>query len=339
VGIRSWFVTNHDPLLAETRLAIAATVVAGDSGGLYHLVADLLDKGVPMETVLFDLLVPVEKEIGRRWQQGDVLISEEHAATATVETVVSLLAGSFDQPKEGSHVVIAAAEGDDHSLVGRMLAAHLLFLGLRTTFLGANVLAEDLREYLQGESPDVLCVSCAQSNRLLGARAVIRAAHDSGVPVIVGGNGFGAEGIWANALGADQWVASPRDVPQVLESWRPDVRSSEALARDPEGSLEALTRHRPAIISAACSFLAARTGDAPDSRATTELQELLRAVEASLLVDDPDLLVEMISWQRSTMRTHGRTDADHVADALREALGDFDEDTAAALDAATHATG
>ena len=56
--------------------------------------------------------------MGRRWQQGDFSISEEHAVTATLETVVALLAGSFDSAPDARRVVVACAEGDVHSLRG-----------------------------------------------------------------------------------------------------------------------------------------------------------------------------------------------------------------------------
>ena len=152
-------------------------------------------------------------------KQADYLVAEEHAATAAIETVISLLSGMFDQPADGTYVVVATAEGDDHSLPARAVAAHLLFLGFRTTFLGANVPGADLREFLETEPPAALVLSCAMTTHLIGALAVINAAHSVGVPVLAGGKAFGPDGEWAQTLGADRWVRSLDEVAPTLDEW------------------------------------------------------------------------------------------------------------------------
>ncbi|HEX6146711.1 MAG TPA: cobalamin-dependent protein [Acidimicrobiia bacterium] len=306
--------------LPEARLAATAAALGSDSGGLYHLVAGLMGEGVPFETILFDVLVPAEQDIGSRWQSGDYLVSEEHAATATVETVVSLLAGSFDLPKDGARVVIGAVEGDHHSLPARLIAAHLLYLGYRAVSLGANVLASDLGDYLAIEPPDALVLSCAMSSHLLGARASIRAGHSAGVPVIVGGKGFGEGGRWATPLGADSWVATPRDVAEVLGSWSPDPEASEAEAVDPSEELLRLMGHRASVIGAARSELTSAGVDLDDNRLADEISLLLGAVEASLLVADDQVIVDMLRWQETTLSAHGYDGSDRIADALGSAL-------------------
>lgn len=306
--------------LPEARLAATAAALQSDSGSLYHLVAGLMGEGVPFETILFDVLVPAEQDIGSRWQSGDYLVSEEHAATATVETVVSLLAGSFDLPKDGARVVVGAVEGDHHSLPARLIAAHLLYLGYRAVSLGANVLASDLREYLTVEPPDALVLSCAMANHLIGARAAIRAGHSAGVPVIVGGKGFGEAGRWATTLGADSWVPTPRDVSEILGSWSPDPEASEAVAVDPSEELLHLMGRRAAIVGAAQGELASVRGDLDDARLTDELSLLLGAVEASLLVSDDQVIIDMLAWQGTTLAAHGYDGSDQIADALGSAL-------------------
>ena len=76
----------------EIELALTAAALNGDSAGLYRLANQLMDEGVAFDSLLFDYLIPAEREVGSRWQQGDYLVAEEHTATATVETVISLLA-------------------------------------------------------------------------------------------------------------------------------------------------------------------------------------------------------------------------------------------------------
>jgi methanogenic corrinoid protein MtbC1 len=306
----------------EMRLGMTAAAVAGDSGRLYSQVAGLLDEGIAFDTVLFDVLVPLEQELGSRWAQGDYLVPEEHAATAAIETVVSILAGAFDVPMEARHVVVAAAEGDLHSLPGRMISAYLVFAGYRTTFLGADVPAHDLSEYLALETPEALILSCSMSIHLLGARAAIREAHKAHVPVLAGGRGFGPSGVWAHALGADEWVASLRSTAETIERWKPDTMAAETRAADPSPDLLLLLNRRTGILADARSAitLAERSGSQL-SRLENEASLLLSALQAALLVNEHEVVTDMIRWQRTTLATQGVGDYDLVLNSISQALG------------------
>ncbi|MFP3915342.1 MAG: B12-binding domain-containing protein [Actinomycetota bacterium] len=321
--------------LSEARLAVTAAAVSGDAGTMYRIVSGLMGEGVGFDAILFDLLVPAEQDVGARWQSGDYLVSEEHAATATVETVVSLLAGSLDRPEDGLHVVVAAAEGDDHSLPGRVVAAHLLFLGYRTTYLGGNVLASDLGEYLEVEPPRAMVLSCAMTTHLPGARAAIRAAHAVGVPVVAGGSGFGEGGRWAAALGADAWAPTPREVAGILSSWDPDPREAEAAAADPSPRLRELLERHTSVLASACRRLEPFPTPSQSRRLTDELSLLLGAVEASLLVGDDRVISDMARWQRATLAAHGYDSHRGMVDALEAALGETAPEAEAALTRAT----
>lgn len=318
--------------LTTARLGVTSAALAGDPGRLYHIISGLLGDGVSFDRILFDLLMPVERELGHRWQQGDYLVSEEHAATATIETVISLLAGSFDQPDDAPTVVVATAEGDDHSLPARAAAAHLLFLGYRTLFLGANILAADLAEYLESEDPDALVLSCAMGTHLPGARAVIAASHLAGVPVIAGGKGFGEGGRWARALGADEWVESLKEISTTLDAWDPDVEQAEAGARKVGHELQALIDRWPALVADARARIP--DGKIPaekNARALAELGLALDATIASILVDDTGVAGEMLAWQKSTLPVHGIDAHGEMIEALIAAIRESSPDAARTL--------
>jgi methanogenic corrinoid protein MtbC1 len=276
-----------------------------------------------------------ERDLGSRWQQGDYLISEEHAATAAIETVIALLAGSFDQPSEGPSVVVVTAEGDDHSLPARAVSAHLLYLGYRTVLLGASVVASDLGQFLESDEPDALVLSCAMTTHLPGARAVIRESHAAGVPVIAGGSGFGEDGRWATAIGADAWVRSFREVADELERWEPDIEASEKMAADPDPELTRLLDDRPGLISAARSLLDnALVEPRMNARILSELGLILDALGAALLVDDPEIVHQLLQWQRSTLSAHGLELDSALPRALADAVGQRSPSAAAILERA-----
>lgn len=309
----------NEPLFTEIELALTAAALNGDTGGLYRLATSLMDDGVPFDSLLFDYLIPAEREVGRRWQQGDYLVAEEHAATATVETLISLLSGMLDQPTGGTHVVVATAEGDEHSLPARAVAAHLLFLGYRTTFLGANLPGADLRHYLEPDSPTALVLSCAMTTHLKGAHSVISAAHSVGVPVVVGGKGFGPDGVWADAVGADAWVASPRDVVDVIERWDRAEETHLHDSVDIPADLARLIADRSEVLARAEATLAQADDELPRPAYREGVWVLVGAIEASMLVGDESVVVDMIHWLGSVSNTLG-VDVNALTSALLSAL-------------------
>ena len=299
--------------------------MSGDVGGLYRIASGLMEEGVPFDDLLFDYLMATERSVGRRWAQGDYLIAEEHAVTAAIETVIALLVGLFDQSKDAPLVVIATAEGDLHSLPARAIAAHLVFLGYRTNFLGASVPGADLRDFLEGEAPAALVLSAAMTTHLMGAREVIVAAHEVGVPVVAGGKAFGADGAWANAVGADAYVGSLREVADIVERWaeegRPELESEGPV---PPG-LRGLMASRSVVLA---EVELAMGEEGP--RVLGDAGLLLSSIEGALLVGDDTIISDMLAWQADMSRAHG-FDATAVADAVAAALESVSEAAAAAL--------
>lgn len=310
---------KNNPLSA-VQLAVTSAAITGDSGALYQIVARLLGDGIPFEDVLFGLLIPSEEDVGVRWQQGDYLIAEEHAATATVETVVAILAGSFDQPSDGRHIVVGTPEGEAHSLPARAIAAHLLSLGYRTTYLGADLPASDLGDYLEAESPEALVLSSVMATHLPGARRSIKASHDAGVPVLVGGNAFGPNGTWATRIGSDGWVDRLQGVPKALSVLNRDVTKSEENARNIDAEMRAMEKTRPAIVAQAHAALGDSALGEDPTRMNDEVDLLFDAVVAAMLVEDDAIVIDMIRWQSETMESHGFGSAGVLADALRGAI-------------------
>lgn len=310
----------------SVELALAATALEGDAGGVYRIASDLMDDGVSFESVLFDYLIPTERSVGQRWAQGDYLVAEEHAVTAAIETVISLLTGMFDQPAEGPLVVVTTAEGDDHSLPARAVSAHLIYMGIRTKFLGANIPAADFRAMVEGEPPSTVVLSAAMTPHLLGARAMVLAAHDFGVPVLVGGKAFGWDGEWAASVGADAWVATLHQVHSVVEAWIGGDPPEISGGVEPPEELEKLRSVRSAVLADAEGSL----GHAADPRLRDELRILLGAIEGALLTGDDRVAAEALEWQEASLGSHGLP-ADLVAEALERALESRFETAAAVL--------
>lgn len=320
--------------LRDAKLGVLAAITDGDAGLAFDIVNGLLAEGYGFEAVLFDVIAPLQREIGERWHQGDFGVSEEHAATGAVETVVALLAGSMEMPADAPHVVVACAEDDTHSLPARMIAAYLTYVGWRVTFLGASIPANDLGIYLADAKPEAVVLSCAIVTRLPGARAAIRAAHGAGIPVLAGGRGFGENGSRAAALGADAWAATPADADLILRTWQPSTSESETGAMNPDAEFEALDAHRYEILKTVTGALAEELGsDGTRLRNHGNLSLLFEATRAAVLMKEPGIVNELATWHREQRSTDNLADATPVVlHALRDAVAPYAPTAAAYLD-------
>jgi methanogenic corrinoid protein MtbC1 len=278
--------------------------------------------------VLFDVVAAAHGDFGTRWKDGDYRIADEHAASGAVETLVAMLAGSFELSEEGPRVVVAASQGDHHSIPTRLASAYLLSLGYRVGYLGSNMDATDLAGYLADEPAEALILSCAMTTLLPGARASVSAAHQAGTPVLAGGPGFGPDGAWAYAVGADAWVANPREIHEILTTWEPDIEVSEMVVAQPPAELDEIDRNRQAILADAEGHF-----DELPRRLRIELDWLLSAAEASVLVGDPLILSEFSRWQTSLLTSHGfgADISEQMRRALAAGLHDRAPNTAALL--------
>jgi len=336
-------IDESDPVHAH-RLAILSAAGEGDAGTAFHLVRGLMDD-MAFDEILFDVLAPVQQELGRRWVQGDYSIPEEHAATAAVETLIASLGGSFDLPEDGAPVVIACAEGETHTLSGRMITALLLFFGWRATFLGAGVPADELEAYLRDGSPQRLALTCSIPSNLRGARASIMAAHAAGVPVLAGGRAFGTDDRLARAVGADAWAADAREVPGLLESSEPDIAASERDAAVPSPDLPAILSRRLEIVSRAADRVAEATDPevfaALGRRNWEDVTVLFDTLASSLTVADPAVLAGVAGWQTERIAwADGNPDlVRNLLEGLRTAVGGRAPDASRYLEEAIETIG
>ena len=190
--------------LSDERLAMLAALVNGDVSLAYRLATELLAHGVGFDEIVGDVFGPVQAELGARWAAGDIVVADEHAASAAVEDLIIRLGATVEAPT-GPAVVVAAAERDTHALGARVVASALSLDGFRVLFLGASVPAEDLRDYLEVQQPLALALSCSIGAALSGARRCVAVAHEVGIPVVCGGRALSESR--ARALGADAFAA------------------------------------------------------------------------------------------------------------------------------------
>lgn len=287
-------------------------VEAVDAAGATELVLDLLDDGATVAGITADVLVPAQVRVGRLWEGGSWTVADEHAATAVTERALSAieLAASPRRTTGGRHVLVACAEGEWHSLPARMAAAAAGTPGLRLTVLGPSLPADHLGRRLAAGDVDLLALSCTVPSNLLGAARCVQAAHEVGVPVLVGGRAFGSSPLRAEAIGADAWAADADALrePVALRGGPPVDLPVEAVLLDAvdDGTIALADERLAAVFPALATMRPAQR-----ERTREDLRWMARYTGAAVLTGDPCVLDDYLGWLLALLS--GRVPVDVLA--------------------------
>jgi MerR family transcriptional regulator, light-induced transcriptional regulator len=179
--------------VAEHRTAYLGAVRRRSEVDAMRAVHSAILSGLSWQEVYLRILGPVQEEIGRLWEQGEISVAEEHAATALADRLMSRMVPCLPPPwlaRAGS-VVVACAEGEQHCLGARMVADIFTASGWLCHYLGGDVPVEDLVRFVVTHRPDLVALSLTCGDgapALRGAVERIRAWRgDSLRPLLLAG--------------------------------------------------------------------------------------------------------------------------------------------------------
>jgi methanogenic corrinoid protein MtbC1 len=292
-------------------------VMAGDEYAARDVVVGALDAGLPAESVLLDVIGAVQKRVGAEWAAARISVTQEHAATAINERVITALALHVGRPRiRHGRVTVACVDGEWHALPARLLAETLTLRGFAVDYLGAQVPTPHLIAHLHRTAPDAVALSSSIPTRLPAAHATITACQAAGVPVIVGGAAFGPDGRYARLLGAQAWAADARTAADRLADAPLDppltvhqpIDDLPHLA-DQEYSL--VVGSSPALVAAVYDGLAERVPAMKDyteqqrQYAAEDLAHIVDFLGTALYVGDADLFTGFLTWTAGILTARG----------------------------------
>lgn len=194
--------------------------VTGKTNGAVRFAVDLLDAGNSQTRIISDVLAASQRQVGTQWQRNEISVAEEHLATGVTESALyAISSGKVIDPALGS-VVVARAEGDWHSLKGHMFSEQLRAEGLDVTFLGASTPSGEVARFIQRRRPDAVLVTCNLPVFFPGVVSLANVAHESAIPVLVGGRAVVDAPDRARRLGSDAIASNVTDVLSTLARWR-----------------------------------------------------------------------------------------------------------------------
>jgi DNA-binding transcriptional MerR regulator len=118
---------------------------------------------LPARDLVFAIVLPLLREIGRRWEAGTLRPSQEHLISAIIRSVLGGLLRVTSRPNASPKVVLATLAGERHEL-------GLLCAGLLAASAGYGVV------YL---GPDLPAADIVHAARVSGARVAMIAATTS----------------------------------------------------------------------------------------------------------------------------------------------------------------
>ncbi len=289
----------------------AAWSLKGEHRQTVRIVRELAAAGNSIESIIQDLLVPSQHEIGRRWEQGEIGVADEHIATVTVDAALSELSVMCDFVPIGISALMVCAEGDWHSIAARLCAEQLRAKGIEVLFLGGSTPAEHVARTVERQRPDAVVISCTIPMFYKGVSRIANAVHQYGVPVLAGGRALRGSPDVARRLGANGWATDAAGIAEVFSDWRdnrPVVDASPVNV-----SAEALD------LDGRAGFFATRAmqqlnwkNSSPtgyDARQLSRIQEdltwIVRFAGAAQLVDDNTVFTEFLDWLVTVMDARG----------------------------------
>lgn len=111
------------------------------------LLRDVLERaGVELgdSALTEQLMVPLIEKIGRGWENGELSIAEEHAASVVIREVLFLNSRPYAESTSAPGIVITTPAGQFHELGAALVSSIARRRGWKVTYLGASVPAEEI---------------------------------------------------------------------------------------------------------------------------------------------------------------------------------------------------
>lgn len=181
-----------------------------------------LDTGLThlgVETAITDLVLPVLRETGDRWESGEFTVAQEHFASNLVRSRLATYSLAWDSGT-GPLAVLACPAEELHDLGLLCFGVVLGRAGWRVRYLGADTPLVTLASAVLALTPDLVTLSAVDEEPLRGAAAGLDELSEDAAAALaathVGVGGAGASAEIAGLLGGTHLDGDPVDAARRL---------------------------------------------------------------------------------------------------------------------------
>jgi MerR family transcriptional regulator, light-induced transcriptional regulator len=200
--------TPREPLAR----AYLTALLRADRRSAVEIIDAAARDGVSVRELYLDVFQPVQREIGRLWQNNEISVAEEHYCTASTQGVMAQFYPQIlSAARVGRKVVVACVGNELHEIGTRMVADFFEMDGWDGVYIGANTPTTALVELVCRERPDLVALGVTMTYHLgTAAKVVERLRGDdrcSDVKIIAGGYVFQQHPELWRSLGVDGCAA------------------------------------------------------------------------------------------------------------------------------------
>jgi DNA-binding transcriptional MerR regulator len=158
---------------AAERAHLARVMDAFDEPAAQARIDDLLAR-TTIDALLSEIVIPYLRELGQRWESGEVSIAQEHFASNLLRGRLLGLARGWGRGA-GPRALLACPEGERHDLGLIAFGLALRERGWRIDYLGSDTPLASIAETAEAIEPDLLVLSAVAPEPLADLRSLPRA--------------------------------------------------------------------------------------------------------------------------------------------------------------------
>lgn len=188
--------------------SLAQSLVALDAEKVQQLVKQGIQEQKPALDIINEALVKGLREMGDKFERGEVFIPHLMVAAEIVETNTDWLKPHLQQVTTGAtkkKILICTVEGDIHELGKNLVATMLSISNYEVINLGRDIPNAQVIEAIRKYQPDLLYLSALMTTTMIRQQEIIGILNEQGlrdsVKVIVGGAPISQQ--WCDKIKAD----------------------------------------------------------------------------------------------------------------------------------------
>lgn len=177
-----------------------------------RLIDSALEQNWTVKEIYLQVLQPAMWEVGRRWETGEMDVSEEHFCSEVTQTIMAQVMTGISKPRKNASVFVGfSVAGELHEIGVRMVSDFLLIEGWRAIFLGNNIPTASILKAIRDNQADVVGISASMPYHINPVASLIQVIRTSDLPrlvkIVVGGRVFNQEPELWRQVGADGYAS------------------------------------------------------------------------------------------------------------------------------------
>jgi DNA-binding transcriptional MerR regulator len=164
--------TSVSPAPAGLQRDLDAALTGFDEAAAQAILDSLL-AATTLDWTLSEIVIPYLRDLGERWERGEVSVAQEHFASSVLRGRLLGLSRGWGRGV-GPRVLLACAPGEQHDLGLIAFGLALRGRGWRIGYLGPDTPVESVGNAAKAYGPDFVVISAVSADRFSASLAELR---------------------------------------------------------------------------------------------------------------------------------------------------------------------